>query len=171
MASTSATPPANATSGASSTSSAVAASATEAYPMPFFAAMSVADVAASQRWYETLGFVTVFAMPGRDGAAVMAHMRWIKYADLLLRAGPPVAGAKGLGIALNFMVAEDIDRLAARAKAMGATFLAEIGDRPWNARDFTLADPDGFALTFTHGPLKKDLSFDEVMGRKPGAGG
>ena len=138
---------------------------TDAYPMPSFPMLAVADVAASQRWYEALGFVTVFAMPA------MAHLRWIRYADVMLRGGPPVSGPKGLGIALNFMVAADIDALAERARGMGAKFLTEIGDRPWNARDFILADPDGFALTFTYGPLKKDLSFDEVMGRKPGGGG
>lgn len=138
---------------------------TDAYPMPSFPALTVADIAASQRWYEALGFATVFAMPG------MAHMRWIRYADVMLRMGPPASGPKGLGVALNFMVAENIDALAERARAMGAKFVMEIGDRPWNARDFTLADPDGFALTFTYGPLRKDLSFDEVIGRKPAGGG
>jgi hypothetical protein len=40
--------------------------------------------------------------------------------------------------------------------------VAEPGDRPWNARDFTVADPDGFALTFTMGPLKRDLTMDAL---------
>ena len=53
------------------------------------------------------------------------------------------------------MVTRDgLNALAAKARAAGARFVQEPGDRPWNARDFTVADPDGFALTFTFGPLK-----------------
>ncbi len=101
----------------------------------------------------------------------MVHMRWIRFADLLLRMGAPVTEPKGLNVTLKFMVAEDIDGQAARARAMGAAFVAEIGDRPWNAREFTLVDPDGFALTFTYGPLRKELSFTDVVGGKNGGGG
>jgi len=129
----------------------------EIYPMPAFPTLAVRDLDASVRWYcDGLGFQSVFAMPG------MAHLRWARYADLLLRPGPATADKKGAGITLNFAVT-DVDTVAARAKAAGATFLQEPGDRPWNARDFTLADPDGFALTFTMGPLKRDVSFEDVM--------
>jgi uncharacterized glyoxalase superfamily protein PhnB len=134
----------------------------EAYPMPLFVTLTVADLATSQHWYEALGFTTVFAVAGPNGTPVFAHMRWIRYADLLLRSGPGPQGAKGLGITLNFRVEHDIDALALRAKSAGAMFNNDIGDRTWNARDFTLLDPDGFALTFTFGPLRQ-LEFDAVM--------
>lgn len=137
-------------------------SAIETYPMPLFVTLAVADLAASQRWYEAMGFNTVFLMAGPHGAPAFAHMRWIRYADLLLRPGSAPQGAKGLGLTLNFRVEQDIDSLAQHAKAAGASFHTEIGDRPWNARDFTLLDPDGFVLTFTYGPLKQ-LDFDAVM--------
>ena len=39
----------------------------ETYPMPLFVTLTVADLAASQRWYEAIGFTTVFAMAGPDG--------------------------------------------------------------------------------------------------------
>ena len=129
----------------------------EFYPMPSFPALSVKDADASSRWYRTaLGFQHVFTMPG------LVHLRWAKYADLLLRAGAPIAGAKGLGVTLNYAVADGLDALAERARNAGAIFVAEPGDRPWNARDFTVADPDGFALTFTMGPLKRDLTMDAL---------
>jgi uncharacterized glyoxalase superfamily protein PhnB len=129
----------------------------EFYPMPAFPTLSVRDRDVSLRWYcDGLGFQSVFAMPG------LAHLRWARYADLLLRAGAATAEKKGVGIALSFAVT-DVDALAARAKAAGAVFLQEPGDRPWNARDFTLADPDGFALTFTMSPLKRDAAFEDVM--------
>ncbi len=134
----------------------------ETYPMPLFVTLEVADMVASQRWYEAIGFTTVFAMPGPDSALVFAHMRWIRYADVLLRPTSTSQGARGRGMTLNFMVEHDIDALAVRAKNIGATFFNDIGDRPWNARDFTLLDPDGFALTFTFGPLKQ-REFEAVM--------
>lgn len=133
--------------------------------MPSFPTLEVRDVAASSRWYqEALGFSHVFTMPGPGGTAGLVHLRWAKYADLLLRAGPATSQSKGVGISLNYAVTNgDIDALAERARTRGAIFIREPGNRPWNARDFTVADPDGFALTFTFGPLKKDLAIDDLV--------
>jgi uncharacterized glyoxalase superfamily protein PhnB len=130
----------------------------EFYPMPSFPALAVHDIEKSSRWYQdVLGFTHVFTMPG------LVHLRWTKYADLLLRASPPILETKGIGITLNYAVTDGtLDALAARAKKAGAIFIQEPGDRPWNARDFTIADPDGFALTFTMGPLKRDLTMDAL---------
>jgi uncharacterized glyoxalase superfamily protein PhnB len=139
----------------------------EFYPMPSFATLSVRDLDASLRWYcEALGFRSVFVMPGPSGPPALAHLRWTRYADLLLRAGRPDAepAANGRGIALTYSVGLDrLDALAERARSYGANFLQEPGDRPWNARDFTVADPDGFALVFTAGPLRRELSLDQVV--------
>lgn len=147
--------------------------AAEYYPMPSFPMLAVADLAASSRWYQdALGFQHVFTMPGPGGVPGLVHLRWRKYADLLMRSGPPAAGKKGVGIALNFACNEGLDALnalAERARAAGAHFVQEPGDRLWNARDFTVADPDGFALTFTFGPLRQNVSMDDLAKsvRKP----
>jgi catechol 2,3-dioxygenase-like lactoylglutathione lyase family enzyme len=135
----------------------------EFYPMPSFPTLAVRDLDASLRWYEALGFKTVFVMPGPGGAPALAHLRWAKYADLLLRPDPTDLGTRGLGMFLTFAVAEGLDALAETARSNGARVMREPGDRPWNARDFTLADPDGFVLTFTMGPLKRDMTMDEVV--------
>jgi uncharacterized glyoxalase superfamily protein PhnB len=139
----------------------------EYYPMPFFATLQVRDVAASQRWYETLGFQNIFSMPGPGGIPMMSHVRWIKYADvLLIAAQAPVPEPKGAGIALNFQTPlADIDALFVRAQKSGARVLQEIGNRPWNARDFALADPDGYRLSFTAGPVEQNLTMDEITAR------
>ncbi len=136
----------------------------EIYPMPMFATLAVRDMAAALGWYQALGFQTVFVMPGEKPA--MAHLRWAKYADLLLvPESANVKDPKGAGISLTFMVTDgNVDALAERARALGAKLLREPGDRPWNARDFTVADSDGFALTFTMGPLRKDAKLDDVVG-------
>ena len=117
----------------------------EFYPMPSFPTLAVRDLAASMRWYEdVLGFQTVFVMPGPGGGPALAHLRWARYADLMLRPdGALATGGKGVGVMLTFAVPEGLDALAERARTHGATILREPGDRPWNARDFALADPDG----------------------------
>ena len=40
-----------------------------------------------------------------------------------------------------------------------------IGDRPWNAPDSTVSDPDGDLLTFTKGPINKALRMTDMMQR------
>ena len=136
--------------------------------MPSFPTLAVRDLEASVQWYrEALGFALVFTLPGPAGPA-LAHLRWARYADLMLRSGPRPDGAPGLGVVLTFAVTDDLDALAAMARRHGARFLSEPGDRPWNARDFTVSDPDGYCLTFTKGPLDVDLTIDEVAARVRG---
>ncbi|MGD0191958.1 MAG: VOC family protein [Rhizomicrobium sp.] len=142
----------------------------EFYPMPSFPILAVNDVLASSRWYqEALGFAHVFAMPGPGGAPGLAHLRWAKYADLLLRLSPPLEGKRGLGITLNFAILDRtvaaVDALAERASKHGGVVTQAPGDRPWNARDFTVADPDGYALTFTFGPLNRDMTMDALASK------
>jgi predicted enzyme related to lactoylglutathione lyase len=59
-----------------------------------------------------------------------------------------------------------VDALAERARTAGANILEGPIDRPWNARDVTIADPDGYRLNFT-GPSNSGarMSFDDVMKR------
>ncbi len=123
----------------------------EAYPMPFFVALTVKDVAASTAWYrDVLGFVVMFAIP--PAQPMMSHIRWIKFADLMLYPVSEELAAPGVGVKLNFQVwPEDIaiDELAAQMKERGAEIIEGPVDRPWNTRDFTVRDPDGYLLTFT----------------------
>ena len=53
--------------------------------MPSFPTLAAGDLVAASRWYQdVLGFQLVFEMPGPSGAPVLIHLRWAKYADLLL---------------------------------------------------------------------------------------
>src|SRR5215472_2998249 len=57
----------------------------EIYPMPMFATLSVADVAAVSAWYQAaLGFGVVFSMLGPAGTPALVHLRRHKYQDVLL---------------------------------------------------------------------------------------
>ncbi len=139
------------------------------YPMPAFPMIAVSDLVASSAWYQsTLGFADVFTMMGPGDKPILAHLRWCKWADVLLsQARTPIDPPRGRGITLNFMTL-DVDALAERARAAGATILEGPQDRPWNARDVTIADPDGYRLNFT-GPAKERVSFDEIVQRARGA--
>lgn len=143
---------------------------TTIYPMPSFPTLVVRDVAQSARWYrDVLGFADVFTMAAPNGAAMLAHLRWCKYADVLLvPARAPLDGALGTGVTLNF-VTERAEDVAARARAGGAAHVDGPVDRPWNAREVTVHDPDGYRLNFTarkpEGAPGRDASFDEVVGR------
>ncbi len=140
-------------------------SSEEFYPMPAFPILEVKDLAGSIQWYQdVLGFRNVFTMPGPGGRPLLGHLRWAKYADLLLRSEARASGgAKGRGAIFSFRVSSGaVDEVAERARRHGAEIVAEPEDKPWNAREFTVADPDGFRLTFTQGPLEA-RSIDDIV--------
>lgn len=111
------------------------------YPMPSFATLIVSDLAASQKFYqEALGFKHIFTMPGPGGQPALVHLRWVKYADMLItrpRDGQSLPGPKGVGISLNFNLFDrfdgDIDAFTAQARAQGAQVTGPV-TQPWNVR-------------------------------------
>jgi catechol 2,3-dioxygenase-like lactoylglutathione lyase family enzyme len=139
----------------------------EIYPMPSFPTLVVSDIQASTLWYcEVLGFTHIFTMPGPNGVPAMVHLRWIKYADLLLfpdwdnsLANKP----KGVGVALNYSTG-DIEHLAKRARQHKANIVEGPVNRPWNICELVILDPDGYRLVF-NGPLLagEHRSFDEIV--------
>lgn len=139
----------------------------EIYVMPSFPMLAVEDLAAAARWYQdTLGFSHVFTIPGAGGQAQLVHLRWAKYADLLLVNSPqPSAGPKGVGVTLNFQMAasnRDVDQLAHQARSNNANIVDGPTNKPWNARELTILDPDGYRLTFTQ-VISSDMAMDIVL--------
>lgn len=139
----------------------------EIYPMASFPALTVSDIQATARWYvETLGFTHIFTMPGPGGTFSLVHLRWVKYADLLLfpDRDPQAAGlARGVGVALNYST-PDVDALAERARAHDAMIIEGPVNRPWNIRELVILDPDGYRLVF-NGPIPDGQmhSFEEIV--------
>ncbi len=137
----------------------------EYYPMPSFPTLAAGNLLTASRWYqEVLGFQLVFEMPGPDGNPVLIHLRWAKYADVLLVSDTcQTSAAKGVGVTLTFAMAQDaVDNFAAEIGSKGASIMSGPVDRPWNAREVTLHDPDGYRLTFTQ-PIDKQMSMEEVV--------
>jgi catechol 2,3-dioxygenase-like lactoylglutathione lyase family enzyme len=143
----------------------------EIYPMPSFPVMNVTDLAASSRWYQdALGFRHIFTMSGPGGVPLLVHLRWVKYADLLLGARPVEPGKRGVGIELSFsayLAERTVDEIAARAEGHGAHIFAPPADMPWNARECTIEDPDGFRLTFSQ-PINIGRKFEDVIAEATG---
>lgn len=147
----------------------------EIYPMPSFPTLIVRDLGASSKWYqEVLGFEHIFTMPGPGGKPGLVHLRWVKYADLLIarsRDGSAVPEPRGAGVSLCFNMFDrfdgKVDALAERARAYSANIVSGPLDQPWNVRELTVLDPDGYRLVFT-APLDLGLGFDEVLKRTAG---
>jgi uncharacterized glyoxalase superfamily protein PhnB len=56
---------------------------------------------------------------------------------------------KGIGVRLFIETTQDIDALAARAKAAGIPLDKEAHDTPWGTRAFDVTEPSGFLLTIS----------------------
>ncbi len=54
---------------------------------------------------------------------------------------------------MHFFQCEDIESLHARHVAAGANIISPIENKPWNVREYTVRDPNGYHLRFS-GPLK-----------------
>lgn len=111
--------------------------------------LTVGDLEKSIEFYtQALGFVVAERWM-RDG----------QLAGVMLEAGACELGLsrddwakgrerkKGEGIRLWVETGQDIDELAARARARGARITAEPEDKPWGVRAFAFDDPDGYHWT------------------------
>ncbi|MEC2074624.1 VOC family protein [Metabacillus fastidiosus] len=134
----------------------------EFYPMPLFVKMSVNNIEISLSWYkDVLNFQSVFELPDKDRKTVMAHIRGKKYQDIMLVSKQSDCESKGEGVILNFAV-DDIDKFAIRAAKIGAEVKEGPVDRPWNARELVLKDPDGYVITLSM-MIDKGKAFDDVI--------
>ena len=112
--------------------------------------ITVDDLQKSIRFFEGLGFGV--------------EDRWEENGVLngvMLRAGEARIGLsqddwkkgrdrkKGQGMRIFIETAQDIDSLAARAKAAGVTLEKGPHDTPWNTRAFEVTEPSGFMLTIS----------------------
>ncbi len=90
--------------------------------MPAFPVIVASDLSVSSRWYqEILGFADVFTMRGADDRPMLAHLRWSRWADVLItQARTPVQPPHGQGITLNFMTLR-VDALAERSARPSTT--------------------------------------------------
>jgi uncharacterized glyoxalase superfamily protein PhnB len=97
-----------------------------------------------------------------DGLGFEVEDRWEVEGKLLgamLKAGDARLGlsqddgkkglnrVKGVGLRIYIEAADDIDQVAARAKAAGITLAKDPHDTEWGTRAFEVTEPSGFLLT------------------------
>lgn len=117
----------------------------------------VSDVERSIAFYEALGFGVLkrwrdWLIMERDGVKLTLQ------GDSHAVAGPhyftPHIGRQPRGTGVEIVVqVDDVDALYADALAKGLNVVKPIQDRDWGARDFRVADPDGYFVRFTS-PLR-----------------
>lgn len=119
----------------------------------------VSDLARSRAWYESLGFRAARAY-GDWLMLVLGDNVLDLQGDAHAVAGPHyftpqiARTPRGTGVEISIEV-EAIDDLYALARSLGVNVVKPIQDRPWRARDFRVADPDGYFLRFTT-PLRRE---------------
>jgi len=117
----------------------------------------VSDVERSVAFYGALGFRVAkrwrdWLILERDGVKLTLQ------GDSHAVAGPhyftPNIGRRPRGTGVEIVVqVDDVDELHETARAVGLDVVKPIQDRDWGARDFRVADPDGYFVRFTS-PLK-----------------
>lgn len=119
----------------------------------------VSDMERSIRYYEALGLHVrehrgEWVQMARDDSLLVLHD------DAHVAAGPHYftehigQRPRGTGVEVVFEVL-DVDAAYADAKGGGIQIVKPLQDRPWHARDFRIADPDGYFVRFTS-PLLAD---------------
>ena len=137
----------------------------EFYPMPMFVTLEVTDLSSSAEWYQqALGFRVVYGGP--PGASTLVHLRRERYQDILLVPTPEnCPSQRGTGVTIQFQAGGvSVEAIARGARSAGAVDVEGPVERPWNVRDVTLCDPDGYRLRFSE-PLDITRSFEDVMGQ------
>jgi len=124
---------------------------------PIVVELFVSDVERSLAFYRKLGFSVakrwedwVLMRRGTIGLTLQGDAHAV--------AGPhyftPEIGRfpRGTGVEISIQV-DDVDAEHIRARSANLNIVKPIQDRPWGARDFRLADPDGYFLRITS-PLR-----------------
>jgi catechol 2,3-dioxygenase-like lactoylglutathione lyase family enzyme len=133
------------------------------YPMPLFINLEVADLSSSAEWYrKALGFRIVYSRP--PGAPALIHLRRERYQDILLipsHEDRPLQSGKGIVIQIQ-AGSVGVEEIARQAKVAGTLHVEGPVERPWNVRDVTIHDLDGYRLRFSE-PIDTTKNFKDVM--------
>jgi len=136
------------------------------YPMPMFINLEVADLSSSAEWYrKALGFRIVYSGP--PGTPALIHLRRDRYQDILLVTSQEVNTFQpGKGITIQMQAgSEGVEEIAQQARVAGTVHVEGPVERPWNVRDVTIRDLDGYRLRFSE-PIDTTKSFKDVMGQQ-----
>ena len=112
--------------------------------------LTVDDLQKSIRFFEGLGFAVEERW--EDGGTLRGVSLQAGNAHIMLNQDDWKKGRdrqKGIGLRIFLGTTQDIDQVAARAKAAGITLDSEPRDTEWGARAFEVTEPTGFKLTIS----------------------
>lgn len=113
--------------------------------------ITATDLQASLAWYrDVLGFIV--AEEYKQDDRLMGVQIKAGQVHFLLTQDDFAKGRdrqKGAGLRFFCMTAQDVDQLAAAIRERGGKLTQEPKDQPWGARDFAVADPDGFNISIS----------------------
>jgi predicted lactoylglutathione lyase len=122
--------------------------------------LGVADLRASARFYEALGFVRKVKATGDEvaffdaGAVVLALYPWDKLADdAQLPAEPLPTAFRGSTLAWNCASRQDVDGALAHAGSVGGRVLKRAETTGWGGYSGYFADPDGHPWEVVYAPM------------------
>lgn len=101
----------------------------------------VRELARSVAFYQALGFDVVRQS---NGFAVLRWDRALLFLDEQADL-PPLSGHERANVRV---MVPDVDAMWRRVASIDAVVSAEIADRSYGLRDFTVRDPDGFGVRF-----------------------
>ena len=113
--------------------------------------LTVNDLAASLKFYQSLGFAVKETWKAPDGA-IRGYELEAGKTGLMIGQDDFAKGKdrkKGEGVRLYFQTKETVDDVAARIKAAGVALASEPADQAWGGRTFDVVDPDGYKYTVT----------------------
>lgn len=129
------------------------------YPMPMFINLEVANLDLSVEWYQkALGFRVIYRQAG------FIHLRRERYQDILLfPSSVDKTVSSGEGVVVQLQAGDiSVSEIAKIAHQVGVTAVDGPVEQPWNVREVTVHDPDGYRLRFSE-PINPNLAFKEVM--------
>jgi predicted lactoylglutathione lyase len=128
-------------------------------PVLSLVTLGVADVAASTRFYETLGFpLSSSSLPGEvsffrtAGGLLGIYGADALAADARLEPGS-ATGFRGATIAMNLASRAAVDEAITAAENAGARVLKAPQETEWGGYHAYFADPDGHAWEIAHNPF------------------
>ncbi|WP_347877352.1 VOC family protein [Furfurilactobacillus milii] len=130
----------------------------EYYQMPFFPKLMVRDIDKSAKFYEmSLGFESLFKYRNSKKEVIMNHLRLNKYQDIMLIQKSNFKA--GSGIYLNLLVTDASEKIS---QISPKAIQEPLSEKPWNALEATIKDPDGYLITLTQ-PHVEQKDFDKLM--------
>jgi predicted lactoylglutathione lyase len=121
--------------------------------------LGVADVPASARFYEALGFARKVSATGDEiaffdaGVVVLALWSWDKLAEDSVVSGEPRPQTfRGSTLAWNCATAAEVDAAFAKAMAVGAKLLRHPEKTDYGGYRGYFADPDGHVWEIVQAP-------------------